>query len=206
MPGASPETMASAVATPLERQFSTIAGVKQMSSSNTQGSTRSPYSSRSTATSTPPRRTSRRPSPRPAGCCRRTCPRRRPIKRRIRPSSQFFTCRSASTTVPIYTVDEYAETLLAQRMSMVSGVSRVQVFGAASTPCGCRWIRTRWRPETSASTKCRAPSAEQREPADGQAVRGAPGLHGAIERAVDQRSRLPAVDRGLQERQSRPAE
>ena len=39
LPGADPETMASAVATPLEREFSTIAGVKQMSSTNTQGST-----------------------------------------------------------------------------------------------------------------------------------------------------------------------
>src|SRR6516164_9350473 len=39
LPGADPETMASAVATPLERECSTIAGVKQMSSANTQGST-----------------------------------------------------------------------------------------------------------------------------------------------------------------------
>src|ERR1700733_4383486 len=39
LPGADPETMASAVATPLEKQFSTIAGVESMSSSNTQGST-----------------------------------------------------------------------------------------------------------------------------------------------------------------------
>ena len=38
-PGASPETMASSVATPLERQFSTIAGVRSISSSNVQGST-----------------------------------------------------------------------------------------------------------------------------------------------------------------------
>src|SRR5881409_1613911 len=37
LPGANPETMASSVATPLEREFSTIAGVQQMSSSNTQG-------------------------------------------------------------------------------------------------------------------------------------------------------------------------
>ena len=35
-----------------------------------------------------------------------------------------------STTLPMYTVNEYADTLLAQRISMVSGVSRVQVFGA----------------------------------------------------------------------------
>jgi multidrug efflux pump subunit AcrB len=39
LPGASPETMASTVATPLEREFSTIAGVSSMSSANTQGST-----------------------------------------------------------------------------------------------------------------------------------------------------------------------
>src|SRR5580698_9424330 len=39
LPGANPETMASAVATPLERQFSTIAGIDSMSSSNTQGAT-----------------------------------------------------------------------------------------------------------------------------------------------------------------------
>ncbi|MGA2030586.1 MAG: efflux RND transporter permease subunit, partial [Verrucomicrobiota bacterium] len=39
LPGASPETMASAVATPLEREFSTIAGVQSMSSTNSQGST-----------------------------------------------------------------------------------------------------------------------------------------------------------------------
>src|SRR5262249_18518318 len=39
LPGASPETMASAVATPLERQFSTIAGLDSMSSTNTQGTT-----------------------------------------------------------------------------------------------------------------------------------------------------------------------
>src|SRR3954462_7495059 len=39
LPGASPETMASSVATPLEREFSTIAGVQTMSSTNAQGST-----------------------------------------------------------------------------------------------------------------------------------------------------------------------
>src|SRR5438876_12292635 len=39
LPGASPDTMASAVATPLERQFSTIAGLDSMTSSNSLGST-----------------------------------------------------------------------------------------------------------------------------------------------------------------------
>src|SRR3989338_4324397 len=39
LPGASPETMATAVATPLEKQFSTIAGIDSMSSTNAQGNT-----------------------------------------------------------------------------------------------------------------------------------------------------------------------
>src|SRR5512142_545072 len=39
LPGASPETMASAVATPLEKQFSTIAGVDSMTSQSTSGAT-----------------------------------------------------------------------------------------------------------------------------------------------------------------------
>ena len=48
-----------------------------------------------------------------------------------------------SDTLPLYTVDEYAETMLAQRISMVSGVSQVFVYGARNTQCACRWIPTR---------------------------------------------------------------
>ena len=70
LPGASPATMASAVATPLEKQFSTIAGIDVMTSTSGQGSTgRSPCSSPWTGTSTPQPRTSRPPSPRPRGGC-----------------------------------------------------------------------------------------------------------------------------------------
>jgi len=71
LPGASPETMASAVATPLEKQFSTIAGLDQMTSGSTQGAPASPCSSPWTGTSTPPRRTSRPRSPRRCASFRR---------------------------------------------------------------------------------------------------------------------------------------
>ena len=66
LPGASPETMASSVATPLERQFSTIAGLDSMTSTSTQGQTSITlqFDARP-ATSTPPPRTCRRRSPRP---------------------------------------------------------------------------------------------------------------------------------------------
>ena len=73
LPGASPETMASAVATPLERQFGRIAGVTEMTSSSRWARRRSRCSSISTATSTPPRATCRRRSTRRAANSRRTC-------------------------------------------------------------------------------------------------------------------------------------
>jgi HAE1 family hydrophobic/amphiphilic exporter-1 len=129
LPGANPETMASAVATPLEREFSTIAGIESMSSSNSQGSTQitiqfsldrdidaaaqDVQSAISKAGGRLP------PMPRP------------PSFQKVNPAEQPVLYLSLqSPTLPMYTVNEYAETLLAQRISMVSGVSRVQVFGA----------------------------------------------------------------------------
>jgi HAE1 family hydrophobic/amphiphilic exporter-1 len=59
-----------------------------------------------------------------------------------------------SDTLPLYTLDEYAETLLAQRLSMASGVSRVfKSMARRSTPCGCRWTPTNWPRAASVSTK-----------------------------------------------------
>ena len=130
-PGASPETMASAVATPLERQFSTIAGIDSMTSTSALGAdARSRSSSRSSATSTPPPRTCRRRSPRPRRCCRRAC-RRRPRYQKVNPADQpILYLALSSPTLPLYTVDEYAQTILAQRISTISGVAQVQVFGS----------------------------------------------------------------------------
>ena len=83
LPGASPETMASSVATPLEKQFSTIAGIDSMTSRSALGSTQhhDPVRARP-RTSTTRRRTCSPPSPpRIARICRRTCPARRPSAR-----------------------------------------------------------------------------------------------------------------------------
>ena len=129
LPGANPETMASAVATPLEREFSTIAGIESMSSTNSQSSSQitiqfsldrdidaaaqDVQSAISKAGGRLP------PMPRP------------PSFQKVNPAEQpVLYLALQSSTLPMYTVNEYAETLLAQRISMVSGVSRVQVFGA----------------------------------------------------------------------------
>jgi HAE1 family hydrophobic/amphiphilic exporter-1 len=128
LPGASPETMASSVATPLEREFSTIAGVQSISSSNVQGSTTITVQFALTrdidaaaqdvqaAISIAQLPTN---MPRP------------PTAQKANPSEQpVFYVSLSSSTLPLYTVHEYAETLLAQRISTVSGISRVQIFGA----------------------------------------------------------------------------
>ncbi len=129
VPGASPETMASTVATPLEREFSTIAGVQSMSSVNSLGSTqvtvqfsldRSIDAAAQDIQSKISAAGGRLPTSMP----------RPPSYQKVNPADQpVFFLTLDSKTLPLYTVTNYADTLLAQRISMVSGVSRVEVFG-----------------------------------------------------------------------------
>src|SRR5947199_634428 len=129
LPGANPDTMASAVATPLERQFSTIAGLDSMSSTNSVGSTLitlqfnlsrdldgAALDVQTAITQSAPLLPAGMPSP--------------PNFRKVNPADQPILYLSLmSSTVPLWTLDEYAETTLAQRISTVSGVAQVQVNG-----------------------------------------------------------------------------
>src|SRR3989475_57482 len=130
LPGASPETMASAVATPLERQFTTIAGIDSMSSVSALGLTQITIQfslSRSidaagqdvqaaiakAGRQLPPNM----PTP--------------PTYNKVNPADQpILFMALTSDTLPLSTVDDYGETLLAQRISMVNGVAQVFVYGA----------------------------------------------------------------------------
>ena len=130
LPGASPETMASAVATPLERQFSQIAGLDSMNSTNTQGSTRITLRFvldrnidaaaqdvqamiGKAARQLPPDM----PNP--------------PSYQKVNPADfPILFLALSSPTLPLSAVHEYADTFVAQRISMVSGVAQVQIFGA----------------------------------------------------------------------------
>ncbi len=129
LPGASPETMASAVATPLERQFSTIAGLDSMSSVNTQGFTAITLQfnlSRSidAAAQDVQAMISAAGRDLPPGM---PAP---PAYQKVNPADQPILYMSVSSKIlPLSTVDEYADTLMAERISMVSGVAQVQVFG-----------------------------------------------------------------------------
>ncbi|HEX2438365.1 MAG TPA: efflux RND transporter permease subunit [Methylomirabilota bacterium] len=130
LPGASPETMASAVATPLERQFTTIAGIDSMTSSSAQGLTAitiqftldrnidgAAQDVQAAITKTLPLLPPGMPTP--------------PTYQKVNPADQPVIYLSLSSpTLPLYTVDEYAQTWLGQRISTISGVAQVQVFGS----------------------------------------------------------------------------
>src|SRR5689334_7115386 len=84
LPGATPETMASAVATPLERQFSTISGIDSMSSTNSHGSTSITITFALDRNIDAAAQDVNRPSPRQAGSFPPKCRGLPPFKRRIR--------------------------------------------------------------------------------------------------------------------------
>jgi HAE1 family hydrophobic/amphiphilic exporter-1 len=130
LPGASPETMAAAVATPLENQFSTIAGMNSMSSTNSLGNTQitlefdlarkldgAAVDVQAAITQASRMLPQGMPTP--------------PTFTKVNPADQpILYIALTSPTLPLWTLDEYAETRLAQRVSMISGVAQVQVLGA----------------------------------------------------------------------------
>lgn len=130
LPGASPETMASSIATPLEREFTTIAGLDSMTSSSGLGVTQitlqftmqRDIDGAAQDVQTAIARAQRLlPADMPAP----------PSYRKVNPADQPILYLALSSSIlPLSTVDEYAETLMAQRISMVSGVAQVQVYGA----------------------------------------------------------------------------
>jgi HAE1 family hydrophobic/amphiphilic exporter-1 len=130
LPGASPETMASAVATPLERQFTTIAGVDSMSSVSALGLTQITIQftlSRNIDAAAQDIQAA-------IGKAARQLPPNMPTPptyNKVNPADQpILFMALTSDTLPLSTVDDYGETLLAQRISMVDGVAQVFVYGA----------------------------------------------------------------------------
>jgi HAE1 family hydrophobic/amphiphilic exporter-1 len=129
LPGASPETMASSVATPLEREFSTIAGIQSMNSVNSQSSTDITVQFTLDRTIDAAAQDIQAHIAAAGGRLPSTMP-RPPSYQKVNPAEQpVFYLALVSDTLPLYTVTDYADILLAQRISMVSGVARVQVYG-----------------------------------------------------------------------------
>jgi HAE1 family hydrophobic/amphiphilic exporter-1 len=130
LPGASPDTMSSAVATPLERQFTTIAGLDNMSSSNSLGNTQitlqfdlnrkidsAAVDVQTAIAEAMPLLPPDMPNP--------------PSFRKANPADfPIIHLGLTSPTMTLWELDDWAETRIAQRLSMVSGVAQVQAFGS----------------------------------------------------------------------------
>ena len=131
LPGASPETMASSVAAPLERQFTTIAGVDSMSSSSYLGSTNITIQftlDRSLDGAAQDVQTAI------ASVLRKLPPNMPapPTLRKVNPADQPILAMAIySDTMPLSTMDAFGEEVLAQRISQITGVAQVNVFGQA---------------------------------------------------------------------------
>lgn len=129
LPGASPDTMASSVATPLERQFSTIEGISSMTSTSALGSTQiilqfdlsrnldaAAQDVQTAISQAAPFLPQNMPQP--------------PTYKKVNPADQpILYIAISSRTLPLWQVDDYAETVLGQRVSMVKDVAQVQIFG-----------------------------------------------------------------------------
>ena len=130
LPGASPETMASAVATPLERQFSTIAGLDAMSSTNGQGVSsitlkftleRDIDAAAQDVQAAISKAARQLPEDMPSP----------PSYQKVNPAdSPVLSLALSSPTLPLSQVNELADTVIAPRISMINGVAQVQVFGS----------------------------------------------------------------------------
>jgi len=130
LPGASPETMASAVATPLEKSFTTIAGIDSMISSSLLGATQitiqfnlnrdiDAAAQDVQAAITKTMRLLPQDMPYP------------PSYQKVNPADQpILMIALTSPTLRLSDLDEYGQTLLAQRISTLSGVAQVQVYGS----------------------------------------------------------------------------
>jgi HAE1 family hydrophobic/amphiphilic exporter-1 len=130
LPGASPDTMASAVATPLEKQFSTIAGIDSMTSTSALGNTQitiqftlernidaAAQDVQAAIAAAQPQMPPGMPTP--------------PSYKKVNPADQPILYLSLSSpTLPLYVVDEYAQTNLSQRISTIPGVAQVGIFGS----------------------------------------------------------------------------
>ena len=129
LPGAGPETMASAVATPLEKRFSTIAGLDQMTSVSSLGSTNITLQFAldrdiDMAAQDVQAQIAQTQRQLPQGILPPSYQKSNPA------DSPILFLALTSDQLPLQMLDEYAQSFLAQRISTVSGVAQVNIYGS----------------------------------------------------------------------------
>src|SRR6202041_1000660 len=129
LPGASPETMASSVATPLETQFAQISGLTQMTSTNARGTTQITLQFDLNRKIDAPAQDTQGGIG-PAGGQLPKNPPPPPSYKKVNPADSPILLLSVhSDVLPVTTVDDYAENILAQQISQIPGVAQVSIGG-----------------------------------------------------------------------------
>ena len=129
LPGASPETMASSVAQPLEYQFAEIPGVSQMTSTSVLGSTQVTLQFDLTRNIDAAAQDVQTAIDAAGGQLPKNLP-SPPTYRKVNPADSAVLIYSVhSDTLPITQVDDYAENVISQQMSQIPGVAQVQIGG-----------------------------------------------------------------------------
>ena len=188
--------MASAVASPLERQFTTISGLDSMTSSSSTGNTNvtlqfdldrdidsAAVDVQTAIAAVMPLLPAGMPSP--------------PSFRKNNPADQpILMLNLTSNTLPMSALDDYAETMIAPRISMVNGVSQVQVQGASKYAVRVQIDPDKLHAQHIGINESRPGAAElERQHSDRAAVRADLDLQHQGRRPADERRGVPAARR-----------
>jgi hydrophobe/amphiphile efflux-1 (HAE1) family protein len=129
LPGASPETMASSVATPLEYQFAQISGLSQMTSTNVLGNTQITLQFNLNKNIDAAAQDVQTSIDAAGGQLPKNLP-APPTYKKVNPAdSPILILAVHSDVLPVTTVDDYAENILAQQISQIPGVAQVSIGG-----------------------------------------------------------------------------
>ncbi|BBO17895.1 acriflavine resistance protein B [Candidatus Brocadia pituitae] len=129
LPGASPDTMSSSVATPLERQFSTIEGLDSMTSTSSLGSTQITLQFKLNRNIDAAAQDVQTAITQATAFLPQDLP-QPPTYKKVNPADQpIMYIALSSRTLPLWELHDYADTMMAQRISMTSGVAQVQIYG-----------------------------------------------------------------------------
>ena len=171
--GADPETMAASVATPLEKEFFTIAGIDSISSVNATGRTRITIQfalDRDIDAAALDVQAA-------IGLAQRRLPTNMtndPSFRKVNPADYpILYLRVGSPTLPLYELNEYADTLVGQRLSMVKGVAQVVIYGQKKYAVRVRVDPDAWPAAAGHRRGGRCREQCQQQAAHGFAGRGA---------------------------------
>ena len=205
LPGASPETMASSVAQPLERQFAQIPGVSQMTSTSALGTTTvtvqfdldrnidaAAQDIQAAINAAGGQLPKNLPSP--------------PTYKKVNPAdTPILIIAAQSDTLPLTEVDDNVDTMLAQQLSQVSGVAQVSIGGRAEAG-GAHPARSgeAGQPRPVPRGRAGPDRARHGRQPEGQHRRPHPQLHHLRQRSADRGGSVERRDRGLPQRRADP--